>query len=52
MGGIGADLEKICGSRDQRRTSLAEPICGGFMAVGKRTESGYFGKLSSGVRKL
>ncbi len=25
----------MCGSRRQRRTSLAEPICGGAIAVGK-----------------
>lgn len=52
MGGIGADLEKICRSRHQQRTSLAEPICGGTVAVGKGAESGYFGQHSSGVRKL
>ena len=52
MGEIGADLEKICWSRHQRRTSLAEPICGGTVAVGKGAESGYFGLPSSGVRIL
>jgi hypothetical protein len=52
MGGIGADLEKIFRSRHQRRTSLAEPICGGTVAVGKGAEFGYFGQPSSGVRKL
>lgn len=52
MGGIRADLEKICGSRHQRRTSLAEATGGGVMAVGKRAETGYFGQRSSGVRKL
>jgi hypothetical protein len=52
MGGFGADLEKICRSRHQRRTSLAEPTGGGIMAVGKRAETGYFGQPSSGVRKL
>lgn len=52
MGGIGADLEKICGSRHQRRMSLAEPIYGGTVAVGKWAESGDFGQPSSGVRKL
>ena len=39
MGGIGANQGKICGSRHQRRTSLAEPFCGGIMAVGKGAES-------------
>jgi len=52
MGGIGADSEKICGSRDQRRTSLAVPIGRGFVTVGKEAKSGYFGQPSSGVRKL
>ena len=52
MGGFGADLEKICRSRHQRRTSLAQPNCGGVMAVGKGAEFGYFGQPSSGVRKL
>ena len=52
MGGFGADLEKICGSRHQRRTSLAVPTCGGIIAVGNGAETGYFGQPSSGVRKL
>lgn len=52
MGGVGADLEKICGSRRERRTNLAEPTGGGIMAVGKGAKSGYFGQPSSGVRKL
>ena len=40
MGGFGADLEKLCGSRRQRRTSLAVPNCGGGVAVGKGAELG------------
>ena len=49
MGGIGADLEKICGSRHQWQTSLVEPVGRGGVAVGTGAESGYFGQLSSGV---
>ena len=40
MGGFGADLEKICRSLHQRRTSLAVPIFGGIMAVGKGAKFG------------
>ena len=47
MGGIGADLEKICGSCRERRTSLAEPLCEGIMAVGKGAESPNPGPLAS-----
>ena len=59
MCGIGADLEKICGSRHQLRTSLAVPSIGRILAVGKGAESGSpcknilssFGKGDSKVRR-
>ena len=40
MGGIGADLAKICGTHCQRRTSLAQAIRGLAVAVGIGTEFG------------
>ncbi len=45
---IGADLAKICGSHHQRRTCLAQPICGSTVAAGKGAESGDFGLPFSG----
>ena len=49
MGGIGADLEKIRGSRRERRTSLPEPFAG---ELSSRHE-GRIGVLwSSGAHRL